>query len=191
MGLFCNVPFRVRQTLRAGGIVAYPTEGVYGLGCDPDNAEALRRLIHIKRRDSAKGLVLIGANAAQLLPFIHTDDAATRQRLIDTLNTPHGERATTLVVDASNRCHPLLTGGRNTIAVRIAGLQTAANLCRAFDGALVSTSANTSGQTSINRRMLLRAQFADRVDALLPRDNGAQTGVSRIIRFPSGEVLRD
>ena len=191
MAGFFGVPFRVRQVLRAGGVVAYPTEGVYGLGCDPDNISALQALIDIKRRDRAKGLIVIGADAAHLLPYIEASNHEARQRLLAALNTTTGARAITWVVPASARCQPLLTGGRNTLAVRVTRHPTAARLCQAFGGALESTSANTSGQAPIRRPALLIRHFRHRVDAVLPRANGNQRGVSRIIDFTSGQVLRD
>ncbi|MEL7312068.1 MAG: L-threonylcarbamoyladenylate synthase [Pseudomonadota bacterium] len=187
---FCGIPFRVRQVLRAGGIIAYPTEGVYGLGCDPDDPRALRALIDIKRRDRSKGLIVIGANSTQLLPYIEAADHDTRERLIAALDTPSSARAVTWVVPASARCHPLLTGGRTTLAVRVTHHPTASRLCRAFGGALVSTSANTSGQAPIGRPALLIREFSHRVDAVLPRANGDQRGVSKIIDFSSGQILR-
>ena len=184
---FFGIPFRTRQALRAGGIAAYPTEGVYGLGCDPDDPAALAALVALKGRSPDKGLILIGAEADDVLPYI----AAAPGPVREALDQPPAERATTWVVPASGRCHPLLTGGRETIAVRITHHPTAARLCRAFGGALVSTSANTSGSPPVRRPMLLVRRFRNHVDALLPRANGRQVGVSRVVDLQSGRVLRD
>ena len=65
-----NTPFdKAGEVLSGGGVIAYPTEGVFGLGCLPDNPEAIQRVLHIKQRDPAKGLILIAADAIQLEGF--------------------------------------------------------------------------------------------------------------------------
>ena len=69
---------RAGRILRDGGIIAYPTEGVFGLGCLPDNANGVNRILEIKQRDPSKGLILIASNVAQLDEWIDLPDAETR-----------------------------------------------------------------------------------------------------------------
>ena len=115
---------RAAEVIRAGGIVAYPTEAVYGLGCDPANAEAVRKILQLKRRAQSAGVILIAADLDQLRGWIDPDDAEA-SRLAS------GEEGVTWVVKAGARAPEWVTGGRETIAVRITTHPTAAALCRA------------------------------------------------------------
>ena len=113
--------FQLRQaarTLRAGGLVLYPTEGVWGLGCDPLNPGAVEAILTLKSRPLSKGLILIARQRAQLAPFVSDPDAI-----------PETETPTTWVVPATAHCLPWLTGGRRTIAVRLTTHPVAASLC--------------------------------------------------------------
>lgn len=189
MSEFHGIPFRVRIVLRAGGVIAYPTEGVYGLGCDPASVDGVERVIDIKARDASKGLILIADNVAQLAPWVDLGPTDL-QRLTDAYAAAPRDRARTYIVPASPQCPSGVTGGRDTVAVRVTHHPVAAALCRAAGSALVSTSANYSGRSPISRPAELRATFLDSVDAILARRTGAQKGVSQIVDFISGDVLR-
>ncbi|MDP2252538.1 MAG: Sua5/YciO/YrdC/YwlC family protein, partial [Thiobacillus sp.] len=126
----------LRAWLRRGGIIAYPTESCYGLGCDPRNVGALKRLIRLKGRSAAKGMLLIADRFKRLKPFVRPLHAADLARMQHSWPGP-----VTWVVPASAACPPLLTGGRPTIAVRVTAHPVAAHLCRSLGMALVSTSA--------------------------------------------------
>ncbi|MEO0576819.1 MAG: L-threonylcarbamoyladenylate synthase [Pseudomonadota bacterium] len=189
---FYGIPFQVRQVLLAGGVIAYPTEGVYGIGCDARIQQAIKRVVRIKARADDKGLILIASDAQQLAPWIACPrDLDARQHLLSAIAEHPDGRATTWVVPASERCSPLLTGNRATIAVRVTRHADAANLCRAVDGALISTSANISGRNAITQPARLRRQFGKHVDAVLARAGGGQRRPSRVIDYASGNVLRD
>ncbi|MEM9172940.1 MAG: Sua5/YciO/YrdC/YwlC family protein [Pseudomonadota bacterium] len=179
-----SIAFRVRHVLRRGGVIAYPTEGVFGLGCDPRVHAALVRLLGIKGRDADKGLILLAAHAAQLNPWldpsVHSD-----ARLVP------GTRATTWIMPASADCPPLLTGGRDTLAVRVTDHPVARALSLLLDAPLVSTSANLSGKPAIRNGFQLRRTFGARIDAVIDRPLGTQTRASRIIDGNTGQVLRD
>nr|MDQ2696242.1 Sua5/YciO/YrdC/YwlC family protein [Pseudomonadota bacterium] len=125
---------RLRQAariLRQGGVIAYPTEAVYGLGCDPRNRRAVQRLLEIKRRPPAKGLILIAADLAQLEPFIDPLPP-DRRRLLDAA----WPGPVTWLVPA-RRAPVWLRGNHPTLAVRVTAHPLAAALCRAFGGAVV------------------------------------------------------
>lgn len=167
--------------LLEGATIAYPTEGVYGLGCLPDSLTAVRRLLAIKARDAAKGLILLSANRQLLDGWV--DDT------VDML-TSEGDRAVTWIVPAGPRCHPLVTGQRTTVAVRITKHPVCRELSLATGRPLISTSANRSGETAITNKIKLQRQLANRVDYLVPGNLGGQSGPSEIRDLLTGTVLR-
>ena len=126
-------------TLRAGGVVAYPTEAVWGLGCDPFDEAAVLRLLAIKQRPVDKGLILIAASAAQL-DGLADWDALSRNRRDDVFASWPGPH--TWIVPATARVPRWITGVHDGVAVRVSAHPVVVALCEAFGGALVSTSAN-------------------------------------------------
>ncbi len=72
------------RILRQGGVIAYPTEAVYGLGCDPDNHQAVEKLLAIKQRSRDKGLILIAADFQQLRPYLAEIDSALKRKILAT-----------------------------------------------------------------------------------------------------------
>ncbi len=171
------------DVLLRGGVIAYPTEGVFGLGCLPDDPRALLRLLDIKRRDANKGLILIAADANQLDDWI---DLPTGRSLPD----PDPAFPTTWIVPPGPNVTALLRGEHANIAVRVTTNPTARKLCQAVDSPLVSTSANLSGKPTARNRFVLQRQFADIVDYVVPGDCGPASGPSEIRDFTSGKVLR-
>jgi len=130
--------------IHSGDLIAYPTEAIYGLGCDPDNQTSLQKLIDLKRRDSDKGLILIGSSWQQLEPFVELTDTAVLDRAQSSWPGP-----VTWIMPASKRCTALLTGDRSTIAVRVSAHEVVQELCNQCGHPLVSTSANVTGQTPL------------------------------------------
>jgi L-threonylcarbamoyladenylate synthase len=174
----------LRAHLRRGGLVAYPTESCYGLGCDPRNRRALKRLIRLKGRSAAKGLLLIADHFKRLQPFIHALNPAERARMQHSWPGP-----VTWVVPAAKACPPLLTGGRPTIAVRVTAHPEAARLCRSLGMALVSTSANKSGQKPAKTAAECRRIFGAQVRVIDGRI-GQRRRPSTLIDLATGTVLR-
>lgn len=129
--------------LKNGGVLAYPTEAVWGLGCDPSNEAAVMRLLAIKRRPVDKGLILIAANLDQLRPFLDLA-ALPSERLAEVLSTWPGPH--TWVMPASPQAPRWVTGAHTGIAVRVSAHPVVVTLCTVFGGALVSTSANRGGE---------------------------------------------
>ena len=179
-----HLPLRTVLMLRAGGVIGYPTEGVYGLGCDPRDEQALEYLLGIKGRDAGKGLILLADTRARLKAWI------SPAALIRIPPQP-GDRATTWIVPASEACSDLLTGGRATLAVRVTRHPVAAALVAALGVPIVSTSANLSGRPAITRAAVLRRQFGAALDAIVARPTGGERRPSRIIDAATGLVLRD
>jgi L-threonylcarbamoyladenylate synthase len=132
---------RAGRILRSGGVVAYPTEGVFGLGCIPDYADAVIRILSIKKRDPALGLVLIASDIEQLEDWVDLPKATTLK------SSP--ERPVTWIVPAWRNVPYWITGEHPGLAVRITTHPVAAALCEAADSALVSTSANVAGSNRL------------------------------------------
>jgi L-threonylcarbamoyladenylate synthase len=170
--------------LKQGGVIAYPTESCYGLGCDPRNPLALRRLIRLKGREAAKGLLLIADHFKRLEPFIRPLSPTDLARVKRTWPGP-----VTWVVPASSACPALLTGGRTTVAVRITAHAEAARLCRRLGMALVSTSANKSGQKPAKTAAECRRMFGARVRVIAGRI-GQRRRPSTLIDLATGTILR-
>ena len=177
---------RARQAadvLLGGGVIAYPTEGVYGLGCLPDDVSAVARILGIKRRDAAKGLILIAARADQIDKWI---DEGHRGRLPD----PDPRQPVTWIVRPSDLVPAIITGDHPGLAVRITTNPIAAAICSAVDMPIVSTSANISGRPVARNAFILHRQFGHLVDYVVPGACGPATGPSEIRDLESGQVLR-
>ncbi len=173
------------SVLQRGGIVAYPTEAVYGLGCDPDDPVALDRLIAAKGRDARKGFILIASCIDQLEPYIQPLNAEIDQRLAATWPGP-----VTWLVPAHPDVLPMLSGGRETLAVRVTAHPLAAALCDAYGGALVSTSANPSGVPPARTALAVQRMLGERVDFIVHGDVGSLSGPTEIRDARSGAIVR-
>jgi len=174
---------RAANCLLSGGIIAYPTEGVFGLGCLPNDIIAVLRLLQLKKRDAAKGLILIAANAEHLDGWVSLDDGRS-------IPTPDPMHPVTWIVAPGPKVHPLVRGTNLGVAIRITTHPVAAAICDAVKSPIVSTSANLSGKPTARNRFVLRRQFAQRVNYVVPGDCGPVSGASEIRDLSSGKVLR-
>lgn len=176
---------KAAHCLHGGGVVAYPTEAVWGLGCDPDNATAVARVIALKGRDPDKGLILVAAESAMLAPYLGSLHPRWLKRMAATWPGP----VTWLVPD--NGCASVLvTGGRGTLAVRVTAHPVAAALSRAFGGAIVSTSANPQGLPPATRLREVKSYFGAGVDHYTSGRVGLRRRPSEIRDLRTGAVLR-
>jgi len=174
---------RAARILRSGGVVAYPTEGVFGLGCIPENFSAVSRILAIKERDPAMGLVLIASQIEQLEDWIDLPDSSPD--LQSDIENP-----VTWIVPATDEVPYWIRGEHSGLAVRITTHPIAAALCTATDSALVSTSANTHGRPPARNSFVLRRRFSALVDYIVPGECGPASGPSEIRDLASGKVLR-
>lgn len=175
---------RAKAVLQQGGVLAYSTESCFGLGCDPFNVPAIRRVLALKARPNHKGLIVIAASLAQVRPLIRPLSAAEEAELARYWPGPY-----TFLLPASPRVSPLLRGRHDKIAVRVTAHGEAAALCRALGSALVSTSANRAGQKSLKTAQACRRAFGPAV-LTLPGRIGRSRRPSTIIDFETGRVLR-
>lgn len=175
------------RILAAGGLLLYPTEGVWGLGCDPRNRSAVLRLLQIKQRPVEKGLILIAADETQLAPFIDMQRLDLQQQAAVRESWPG---ANTWVVPATANVPDWIRGAHSGIAVRVSAHPDVIALCRAFGGALVSTSANFSGQPAPTSRTAIAPALIAAVDAVLAGETGGHASPSSIRDASSGQTLR-
>ena len=172
---------------RNGGVIAYPTEGVWGLGCDPRNEAAVLRLLALKRRSVDKGLILIAANEAQLAGYIElsTLDAAAIAAIRAGWPGPN-----TWIVPASAAAPGWITGAHDGIAVRVSAHPVVIALCEGCGHALVSTSANIASEPSPRSRAELDLRIVAGVDALAPGETSGLSQPTTIRDARDGRTLR-
>jgi len=182
--------FDSRITLAArllgdGGVVAYPTEGVYGLGCRPDDILAITRILRIKRRSWRKGLALIAATLDQIDSLVVLPSAGLGEEIAASWPGP-----VTWVLRARPRVSPLITGGRSTVAVRVTAHPLARSLCLKAGSALVSTSANRSAHAPMLTGPSVRRLLGAELDYVLQGPLGGLAGPTPIRDGTTGAFLR-
>ncbi|RMH13704.1 MAG: threonylcarbamoyl-AMP synthase [Gammaproteobacteria bacterium] len=171
--------------LQGGGVIAYPTETVFGLGCDPENFQAIRRLLKIKQRPPHKGLILLASSSGMFAPFVEMNE-----KVMEVLET-ESDIPTTFLVTPAQGCPKWLTGRHETLAIRRSRHPIVMQLCEAFGGAIVSTSANLRGHPPIVQNMALRKVLGDLIDCIVPGRVDAKARPSRIIDLKTGIILRE
>ena len=169
----------------AGGVIAYPTEAVFGLGCLPQNHAAVLRLLAIKRRSWRKGLLLIGSDLAQIEEIVVLPPEPRRSEIVASWPGP-----VTWVLPARPRVPRWLSGGRNTVAVRVTDHPVAARLCALVGRAIVSTSANVSRRPPLRAARLVRRALGGAVDYVLGGEVGGLAQPTMIKDGRTGRILR-
>jgi len=170
-----------------GGIIAYPTEAVFGLGCDPDNLQAIEKLLRIKERSPKKGLILLAANYAQLLPYIDDRKIPQDKRLSVLSRWPDG---ITQLMPKNIQISKLLTGEFTKIAVRLTSQPDVVALCNKVNKPIVSTSANLSGQQPAITWQEVEDTLSNKIDFIIKGNTLGYTQPSKIIDALTGETIR-
>lgn len=173
------------DALLAGGVVACPTEAVWGLSCDPANATAVMRLLELKRRPVCKGLILVAASESQLGLLLDDLPADQRKRLSESWPGP-----VTWLVPHRNRVAPWVHGDHATVAVRVSDHPVVRALCLAWGGPLVSTSANPGGARPPVAAFQVRRYFGGSLDAILPGAVGGARRPTVIRDLASDRIVR-
>lgn len=175
---------RAEDALAHGGVIACPTEAVWGLSCDPLNRAAVLRLLDLKQRDWRKGLILVAADFEQLPLFVELPSNNAMKRATATWPGP-----ATWIFPAAPDAPWWLTGDHDGIAVRVTAHPVLRALCRRL-GPLVSTSANRSGRPPARSVTELRLQLGDDVDAIVPGPLGGLAKPTTIRDVQTGHILR-
>ena len=175
---------RLTAHLRRGGLIAYPTESCYGLGCDPRNRNAVLRLLNLKGRSQKKGLILIAGKFTQLAFYLQP---VTQEQ--QAILCRDGAQAITYLMPATHSVPRWLRGAHDTLAVRITAHRQAASLCNALGMALVSTSANRSGDKPARTYADCRRRFGKEV-WVLPGRVGKRKKPSTIRAWSDGKIIR-
>ena len=134
---------KINEVLQQGGVIAYVTDTVWGVGCLPDNEEAVKKIYEIKHRDGKKPLILMSDEVYNLFDYVRQPIEKEAQKLIK----KHFPGALTLVLEKSEKTPDYITSGMQTVGIRIPDNETFAEICRNIDGrVLATTSANLSGK---------------------------------------------
>jgi L-threonylcarbamoyladenylate synthase len=173
----------VRAYLKRGGVIAYPTESCFGLGCDPRNRAAVQKILRLKHRPWAKGLILVAADLAQVRRYIRPLSAQQQSTLSRYWPGPY-----TFLLPISRHAPKRVTGKHQTLALRVSAHPEVARLTRQL-GPLVSTSANIAGGKPPTRAAEVRRAFGAAV-RVLPGRVGKHKKPSVIIDLQSGKTLR-
>ncbi len=173
------------QCLQQGKIIAYPTEAVYGIGCDPYNETALKDLLKLKQRPWQKGLILIAADYAQLEPFLQPLTADVKAKIFASW-----PGAVTWLLPAKSEISRYLRGNSDKLAVRVTAHPQAVDLCKQWGKALVSTSANTSAIPPAITALEVEKTFAEKIAYILPGQVGDRQRPSEIRDALTDKILR-
>jgi L-threonylcarbamoyladenylate synthase len=180
-------PFQLREIARhlaGGGLIAYPTEAVFGLGCDPLDGEAVMRALALKHRDPGKGLILVADSPETLRPWTALP-ASDWTTIAAEWPAPR-----TVIVPAAAGVPDWLTGGRAEIALRVPAHPLPRAISAAFGGAIVSTSANVTGHPPARSALIARRTFAAAGVRIVPGAVDRRARPSQIIHWPTGRIIR-
>ena len=173
-------------TLLAGGVIAYPTEAVYGLGCDPFNEQAVRKLLFLKKRSPDKGLILIAHSWQAVSHLVLPLPRKLLDRVLKTWPGP-----ITWVFPACIAIVPKwLRGRHSSIAIRITAHKLAHTLCKEFGKPIVSTSANIEGKQPARTEEEVRKQFPTGIDYILTGTTDLLTKPTPIYGVLNNNIIR-
>ena len=171
--------------LRNGGVIAYPTEYCFGLGCDPRNEAALMRLLAIKQRQPEQGVILIAANAQQIEYYAELDGLARKPEILASWPGPN-----TWLLPAKPNVAPWIRGRHTSIAIRIPRHELSHRLCEMFGHPIVSTSANRHGSPALLTADTVSSELGKELDHVVNASVGGAEAASTIRDAISGQILR-
>jgi len=174
------------KLLKEGHVIAYPTESVYGLGCDPLNANAVANLLEIKRRPLGKGFILVASDFEQVQPFIEPIPPLNLTQVLSSWPGP-----TTWIFPASMEAPSWITGDHaSTIAIRISSHPIIKELCKQYGKPIISTSANIAGEIPARSFDMVEMTFKHQVKMIIPGKVGNLRKPTTIRDAITGETLR-
>lgn len=172
--------------VRGGGVIAYPTEAVWGLGCNPFDEQAVLRILALKQRPVDKGLIVLASSISSLSPVLST----LPQSQIDHLNRGWPASTSYVIDDYSGFFPEFVRGQFNSIAVRISVHKPLNDLVESCGGLLISTSANPAGLDPAITETQAVNYFGDQVDCYASGSLGSSSSPSQIIRLSDLALLR-
>lgn len=178
------------ERLQQGDVVAYPTEAVWGLGCDPKQQHAFEKILSLKQRPIEKGVILLSESIERIEPLLAILDADIRQQVIASWQSSATQpRATTWLLPVSSAIPAWIYGAHDRVAIRVTQHILCQQLCAAFDGLIVSTSANPAGLAPAKTAQQVADYFGSDI-AILPGELGNSPEPSRILDAVTGQVIR-
>ncbi|HTN34481.1 MAG TPA: L-threonylcarbamoyladenylate synthase [Marinobacter sp.] len=177
---------RARQILQQGGVIAYPTEAVWGLGCDPWNQSAVERILALKNRPVEKGMILVASSVQQVRFLLDLLPEHLQRKAESHWPGP----VTCLLPDINQQIPAWVRGAHSTIAVRVSDHPVVRALCIAADMPLVSTSCNPAGEEPARNIAQVSRYFENQLDWIVPGELGGNPKPSRIIDIVTGQQLR-
>lgn len=181
--------WHIQQSVRAirqGGVIAYPTEAVWGLGCNPFDEQAVLDLLEIKRRPMHKGLVLIAGNLSQI-DFL-LEDLTDDEYVKVTANWPGPY--TWILPDKKNRIPTWIKGDHSAVAVRVSNHSQVKELTEAYGSFLVSTSANPAAHQPARDILRVKTYFGEKLAYVLPGELGGLDQPTQIRDLKSDQLIR-
>jgi len=178
---------RIRLALHhlKNGVIAHPTDTIYGLGCLANNPAGIKKIIELKKRDMSKGFILLASDIQYLIPYI---DTGMSENLLKKISQP-SETPTTYLVPKSDELPPLLAGGNELLAIRITSNSLIKFFCESTDSALISTSANLQGKKVAKTKRELKRYFGNELEFALP-PSMSNSKPSKIINLVTGVRYR-
>lgn len=174
------------QVMREGGVILYPTDTIWGIGCDATNEEAVRRVYEIKRRADSKAMLVL-VDSAVKVDFYVQDVPEVAWDLIEVADKP-----LTIIYSGARNLAPNLLAEDGSVGIRVTGEEFSKRLCQQFRKAIVSTSANVSGQPSPQNFSEISEDIKAAVDYIVDyrREETTQAKPSSIIKLDKGGVIK-
>lgn len=174
--------------LNEESVVAYPTESVFGLGCDPDSEKAVKKLLKLKKRPIEKGLILVSSDYNKLLPYLAKEKISNKQIK---LMFNHWPGPVSFSVPAANSAPKWLTGNGkfNSIVIRVSNHIGIIKLCQKFGKPIISTSANIHGFLPCRTAEEVKLNFGKNFPILLGNTYN-RTNPSKILNILTGDIIR-
>ena len=171
--------------LKSGGVIAYPAESCFGLGCDPMNQEAVARILAIKKRAVIQGVILIASDVDQVNEYADLESAPLLESILASWPGPN-----TWLLAKRDTVPDWLSGEHTTIAMRVTAHQTSRQLCEIYAAAIVSTSANRHGRPALTDINSLRSEMGSELDYIVDASIGSDPAPSLIRNAITGLQLR-
>ncbi len=175
----------LKQVVDSGGVIAYPTEAVFGLGCRADDYQAVVRILDIKKRKEDKGFILVASNLKQIMPWIQKPNKILWDKI-----QKSWPGHISWAIPASADCPSWITGAHTSVVIRISQHPVVKIICDTLGYPIVSTSANISNQPALNSAIKVRKNIGKHIDLLVPGDIGKAQTPSMIYDAISGKQIR-